>query len=214
MGLHHLPFFSQHHHPPRTPSPPPPPQLFYPEYEFAVVQCTNPDASKQLLSSSSEHESIPLSTVCATLYNNNNSSLVELTTTCSIQEVIGRPESVETAISALEYMSVGILSVMLLEIGFTVAVVGRAWVTVLHLLDLAVVLASLVLEIVLKAQPQLRQTLSLLIIVRMWTVVRLFEGIQEANEMAHAAEQEKQREELVRLRAEVERLRGDDNHLV
>lgn len=130
--------------------------------------------------------------------------------TQTVSEIEGRPHSVETAIEALEYISVAILSIMVLEIGFTILVVGcKAWLSVLHVLDLAVVVASLTLEVVLKSQPDLRQTLSLLIIVRLWTVVRLFESMHEANELAHAAERRKEEEEMKRLRDEVRRLGGD-----
>lgn len=94
---------------------------------------------------------VPLSALCA--------AGPKQVTRCFVQEAVGRPHSVETAITALEYTSVGILSCMVVEIGFTAAVVGRAWLTVLHVLDATVVVASLVIEVVLRSRPDLRQVM-------------------------------------------------------
>lgn len=112
-------------------------QLFYPSYEYTVLQCTPP--------ADPPPSPVPLTALCADA------------ATCVVQAVIGRPHAVETAITALEYTSVAILSVMVLEIGLTAVAVGRAWLTVLHVFDATVVAASLVIEVVLHSMPDLRQ---------------------------------------------------------
>lgn len=118
-------------------------ELLYPEYEYTVLQCT--------AYTEAPPAPIPLAAVCATNVDD-----------CVVQAVRGQPEDISAAITALEYTSVAIVSCMAAEIIFTAVVVGRAWFTVLHMFDAAVIIASLVIEVVLKSKPDLRQVWYLL----------------------------------------------------
>jgi hypothetical protein len=90
------------------------------------------------------------------------------------------PDAVHTVQNVFAWTSVGILSIFTLEQIAKLIVFGpqyffKFW----HALDAFIIIASLVLEIVLRQNQDAREVASLLIIFRLWRLVRIMHGIVE-----------------------------------
>jgi hypothetical protein len=98
---------------------------------------------------------------------------------------------VHTAEAALSWTSISILGVFTLEQAAKLAVFGppyfvrSAW----HSLDAAIIVASLVLEAVLRGVA--RETVSLLIVFRLWRLVRVMHGVAESVAEEHVVRMER-----------------------
>lgn len=86
----------------------------------------------------------------------------------------------------------------------------------IHVLDALIVVTSLVLEVVLRTNTQLREVLSLLVVARLWRFVRIIEALQETAEIAmeHKAErvEAQHKKELAELHSELARIKGQLHH--
>lgn len=119
-----------------------------------------------------------------------------------------------TAETALSWTSISILCVFVAEQFVRLAVFGpRYFCSWWHALDAAIVVTSLVLELVLKGIE--RETLSLLVVFRLWRLVRIMHAVSEGLELrheealeAHHAEMEALAAQLAAARAEVRQLQG------
>lgn len=103
------------------------------------------------------------------------------------------PEAVHTAENIFAWTSVGILSLFTLEQLVKLVVFGpqyffRFW----HAVDAFIIIASLVLEIVLRGAA--REVTSLLIIFRLWRLVRIMHSIAEEVTIEHGESIEKHHE--------------------
>ncbi|KAH7619219.1 hypothetical protein Ndes2526B_g06173 [Nannochloris sp. 'desiccata'] len=100
------------------------------------------------------------------------------------------PHAVHTAENTFAWISVGILSLFTLEQLIKLAVFGPSYFyRVWHALDALIIVTSLVLEILLRGPS--REVVSLLIIFRLWRLVRIMHAIAEeiATEHEESAKQ-------------------------
>ena len=133
--------------------------------------------------------------------------------------------AVEEAERALSWTSVAILGIFALEQAARLAVFGpRYFLHLWHALDAVVIVSSLVLECVLRGVAQ--ETVSLLIVFRLWRLVRVMHGVAEAvaadaeTELGrhHGAEQrlerqlEEERRAVAQLKALLKERGGGKEH--
>jgi voltage-gated hydrogen channel 1 len=104
------------------------------------------------------------------------------------------PEAVRTASDIFAWISVGILSVFTLEQLAKLVVFGPSYFifSFWHALDAFIIIASLVLEIVLRGAA--REVTALLIIFRLWRLVRIMHSIAEEVSIEHGESIEKHHE--------------------
>jgi len=94
------------------------------------------------------------------------------------------PDAVHTAEKALAWTSVTILSIFTLEQFVKLAVFGpRYFLKVWHAIDAFVIITSLILEILLRGPS--REVASLLIIFRLWRLVRIMHALAEEITIEH-----------------------------
>jgi hypothetical protein len=94
------------------------------------------------------------------------------------------PEAVRSASNVFAWISVGILSVFTLEQLSKFVVFGPAYFFKFwHALDAFIIIASLVLEVVLRGAA--REVTSLLVIFRLWRLVRIMHSIAEEVSAEH-----------------------------
>ena len=119
-----------------------------------------------------------------------------------------------SAETALSWTSITILCIFVAEQLLRLLVFGpRYFLSWWHALDAAIVIVSLVLELVLKGVE--RETLSLLVVFRLWRLVRIMHAVSVELEMQHDealqrhhAEMEALAAQLDAARAEVRQLQG------
>jgi hypothetical protein len=137
-------------------------ESFYPEYELMTVSCTEgalaqlapnallqPDQYQNVEGLALAVASAAVSTGTTTLHSPISKSkdsprLPPPPSGCVFEEKKSPPEAVHNAVNILEWISVGIICVMVLEILVTVYAFGWEWCTLVHLLDATIVVASLV----------------------------------------------------------------------
>ncbi|KAJ3560107.1 hypothetical protein NP233_g11051 [Leucocoprinus birnbaumii] len=126
-------------------------------------------------------------------------------------------------LGVLSHISLGITGFFLLEIVFALFAFGPAYynpfskfpLSSLHLFDAIVIIATFVLEVVLKGREE--ELAALLIVLRFWRIVKLVEGVavgagelsaETAEELASTKEDlHRVRGELLTSQNEVQRLR-------
>lgn len=113
-----------------------------------------------------------------------------------------RPDAVETAEEAFSWTSIAILSIFTIEILLKLFVFGvsyfKNW---LHFLDAAIIITSLILECVLRGIAQ--ETVSLLIIFRLWRLVRVMHAVADVQGDVEKEKLERHHEEMQQLQAEL-----------
>lgn len=101
-----------------------------------------------------------------------------------------RPESVEKVEEVFSWTSVGILSLFTIEQILKLAVFGFTYFySFWHFLDAFVIIASLILEVLLRGPA--RETAALLVVFRMWRLVRVMHSVAESINMQHEEQVEK-----------------------
>jgi len=104
-----------------------------------------------------------------------------------------RPDAVEEAEKFFSFTSIAILSLFTLEQMVRLIVFGfRYFAHLWHALDAFIIVASLVLEAVLRGAAQ--ETVSLLVIFRLWRLVRILHGTAETMMLDHESKLEKHHE--------------------
>ncbi len=113
-----------------------------------------------------------------------------------------------TAEEVLGWVSLSILSVFLLEQLAKLAVSGPRYfyTSAFHALDAFVVVVSFVLEAVLRGT--LREAASLLVILRLWRLVRVAHAVAESVTLEHHLVLKKHHEAMAALRGEAAEARG------
>ncbi|KAI8477021.1 MAG: hypothetical protein J3K34DRAFT_463380 [Monoraphidium minutum] len=105
-------------------------------------------------------------------------------------------EPVEEMLEAFTWISIGILSIFVLEFAGQVICFGFGWFKKpANALDVTVVVLSLILEIVLR-QSELREVVALLIVFRLWRLVRVIHATEEILHIEHEKKGEAALEEL------------------
>jgi hypothetical protein len=96
------------------------------------------------------------------------------------------PAAAQTAQAVLSWISVGILSLFALEQLLKLVVFGLIYfINFLHALDIFIIVSSLTLEVVLRQKPAAREVSSLIIIFRLWRLVRIVHNITEQVSIKH-----------------------------
>lgn len=97
-----------------------------------------------------------------------------------------RPEAVTSAEDVLAWTTVAILSIFALEQLAKLAVFGfRYFMQFWHAFDAAIIVTSLVLEVLLRGPA--RDTVALLVVFRLWRLVRVMYGVVEVETAEHEA---------------------------
>ncbi|KAH8833852.1 hypothetical protein DL96DRAFT_1578613 [Flagelloscypha sp. PMI_526] len=117
-------------------------------------------------------------------------------------------------LEVFSWISTGITAVFLIEIPFTIYAFGldyfNPWTrshAVFHILDALIIIATLILEVVLKGKE--REVAGLLIVLRLWRIVKLVSGVAlGASELSEA-----QTLELDRVKTELEKLKSENAEL-
>jgi voltage-gated hydrogen channel 1 len=115
------------------------------------------------------------------------------------------PHHIEEVEDGLAYGSIVILSMFTIEQFFRFAIFGFSYfLNLWHLLDATVIVTSLILEILLRGPA--RDTAALLIVFRLWRLVRVIHGIGEALTLEHKDVMEKHHKLIRQLQREVLKL--------
>eukprot|EP00727_Mastigamoeba_balamuthi_P000613 m51a1_g10549 hypothetical protein (281) ;mRNA; r:33675-34636 len=115
----------------------------------------------------------------------------------------------EKAHLALAYASIVILCILGLQILVEAFCYGLEFFKrPMMVLDLCVIAASLTLELALEQYPAIRDVSGLLVIARLWRIVRVTHGVMETVEEAREAHLEKLEEEMEEMRKENEELKA------
>mmetsp|Transcript_6463 Transcript_6463/g.10211 ORF Transcript_6463/g.10211 Transcript_6463/m.10211 type:complete len:207 (-) Transcript_6463:99-719(-) len=128
------------------------------------------------------------------------------------------PHHIEVVIEDLPIVSIVILGCFLMELALQMYAFGpRQWLSeCLHTFDLVVTLLTFVMEIVFHGNEKVESVVGLLIVFRLWRLVRVIHVTTEALELKHETEQhahEKNDEDLAKrfedLQAENQKLKEE-----
>lgn len=118
-------------------------------------------------------------------------------------------EPLEQLLEALTWMSVGILCIFVVEFAGQLVCFGLPWCrSFTHLLDVTVVVASLVLELVLRSS-DLKDVVALLIVFRLWRLVRVVHATEEILHIEHGQKSHALKLQLDGARHQIEELQQE-----
>ena len=119
------------------------------------------------------------------------------------------PHDVEEAIHDLVYVSVTILGIFLIELSLQMYAFGiKEWASeCLHVFDFVIVSTTFILELVMHGNEAVESMIGLLIVFRLWRLVRVIHVTTEALDLQHETEVDELKEKIEHLQEELRKLR-------
>eukprot|EP01084_Bolivina_argentea_P103077 184659_1 len=118
------------------------------------------------------------------------------------------PHDIEEAIHELVYVSISILGVFLIELSLQMYAFGiKEWASeCLHVFDFIIVSTTFILEIVMHGNERVESMVGLLIVFRLWRLVRVIHVTTEALDLQHESELHELKEKCKHLQQQLEKL--------
>merc|ERR1712154_301682 len=102
------------------------------------------------------------------------------------------------ALEYLVFVSIAILAIFLVELSLQIFAFGaKEWLSdYMHVFDLVITLITFLFEIIYHKKPSVQSMFGLLIVFRLWRLVRVIHVTTEALELKHENEEEEKYELL------------------